>query len=235
MPAQVHPTPSSSSKSLNTYHLPPSTAKDFFQDSPWLKIPPHRRAEILVEPAFPRLGLLGGSSAGEGKMSKIAALAARRRQKENEKQNTTNTDTTDVLEDSTSSLSKLRAATAHTSYPVKQRPMTTRRIPESTSILDQKPEFASPEYPPPSIQREKNKTILKADPSEAIESVANVADLQAKPSLFARTLMVSPENALPLSPEPPTPLPEPAISSFDFLKPSPDDVVLKARNSKGPR
>jgi len=229
MPTQVHPTPSFSSKSLNTYHLPPSTAKDFFQDSPWLNIPPHRRAEILIEPVFPRLGLLGGSSAGEGKMSKIAALAARRRQKENEKQNTTNIDTTN------SSLSKLRAATAHTSYPLKQHPTTPRPTPESISALSQKQEFPSPKYPPPTIQEEKNYTTLKRDLSDVVQSVADVTDLQAKPSSFARTLMISHENSLHFTPEPPNPFPQRAITFFDFLKPSPDDMVLKAQNFKGPR
>jgi elongation factor 1 alpha-like protein len=237
MPTQVHTTPSSSSISLNTYRLALSTAKNFFQDSPWLNIPPHRRAEILIVPLFPRLGLLGGSPAGEGKMSKIAALAARRRQKENEKQNTMNTDTTDAVEDSASSLSRLRSATAHTSYPLKQRPMTLRPTPESTSTLGQKEEFPSPEYPPPTTQedKDKNKTIPKMDLSDAIQSIAEVAELQAKPSSFARTLMVSPGNALHLTPEPFNPFPQRAITTFDFLKPSPDDMVLKAQNSKGPR
>lgn len=65
----------------------PFTAKEFFRDCPWLRIPADREAEILIEPLYPRLGLLGGSSsAGDGgKMSKLAALAAKRRQKENEK------------------------------------------------------------------------------------------------------------------------------------------------------
>jgi elongation factor 1 alpha-like protein len=235
MQTQVHPTPSFSSRSLRTYPLPFSTAKDFFQDSPWLKIPPHRRGEILIEPVFPRLGLLGGSSAGEGKMSKIAALAARRRQKENEKQSTTNINIRDAAEESVSSLSKLRAATTHTSYPLKQRPTTLRPNQESLSAVDQKQELPSPEYTPPTIQEEKNRTLVKIDLSDVIQPVAEVADLQANPSSFARTLMISHENASHFTPEPPNPFPQHAITSFDFLKPSPDDVVLKAQNYKGPR
>ncbi|PGH27701.1 translation elongation factor Tu [Polytolypa hystricis UAMH7299] len=61
------------------------SAVDFFKDSPWLNIPAHRRAEILVEPLYPRLGLLGGAPEGGGKMSKLAALAAARKKRESEK------------------------------------------------------------------------------------------------------------------------------------------------------
>ena len=66
---------------------PPSPAKEFFQDCPWLKVPPHRQAEILIEPIYPRMGLLGGSGTQDDKPrpSKLAALAAKRRQKENER------------------------------------------------------------------------------------------------------------------------------------------------------
>lgn len=60
-----------------------SSAADFFKDSPWLDIPKERRGEILIEPLYPRGGLLGGSSSqGTGKISKLAALAAARKKKD---------------------------------------------------------------------------------------------------------------------------------------------------------
>lgn len=59
------------------------SARDFFKDSPWLDIPKERRGEILIEPLYPRGGLLGGSSSqGTGKISKLAALAAARKKKD---------------------------------------------------------------------------------------------------------------------------------------------------------
>lgn len=45
---------------------------EFWDDSPWGKIPSSRRADILVESVFPTGGLLGGS--GGGRSSKLAAL-----------------------------------------------------------------------------------------------------------------------------------------------------------------
>lgn len=64
-------------------HFSPS---EFFKDSPWLNIPTHRLGEILIEPLYPRFGLLGGSpSTTQGKVSKLAALAAARKRKESEK------------------------------------------------------------------------------------------------------------------------------------------------------
>ena len=235
MSAQVH---RQAVKEFNIHHLLPSTAKDFFWDSPWLNIPLHRRAEIRVEPVFSRLGLLGGSSTGEGKMSKIAALAAKRRQKEkeNEKQKVAATNTTDLPGDTASSLSKLRIATSHTLYPHKEHPLSSRHNLQSTSRIDQtqEPPPKGDALPPPREQRKDKRTEDSHQPNDA-QSGANIADMQAKPSMFARTLMVSCDAAWPLSSRPPTLLPEPVISSFDFLKPSPDDVVLKAQNFKGPR
>ncbi|KNG86790.1 translation elongation factor EF-1 subunit [Aspergillus nomiae NRRL 13137] len=80
------------------YPLPPDlapqepphfSAADFFRDSPWLNVPVHRKADILIEPLYPRLGLLGGSPESGGKVSKLAALAAARKKKEGDKASTT--------------------------------------------------------------------------------------------------------------------------------------------------
>ncbi|KAF7508651.1 hypothetical protein GJ744_009043 [Endocarpon pusillum] len=223
-------------KEPNIHHLLPSTAKDFFWDSPWLNIPFHRQAEIRIEPVFPRLGLLGGSSTGEGKMSKIAALAAKRRlkEKENEKQRGAATHTSGLPEDTASGLSKLRIATSHTLYPHKEHPLRSRHDLQSASRIDQTQETPPKgDALPPSRQQGKDKRTEDNHQLNGSQSGANVADMRAKPSMFARTLMISCDTALPLSSRPPTLLPEPVISSFDFLKPSPDDIVLKAQNFKG--
>ncbi|OJJ45509.1 hypothetical protein ASPZODRAFT_119957 [Penicilliopsis zonata CBS 506.65] len=79
---------------VSSYPLPPSwssacavpfSAAEFFRDSPWLNVPEHRKADIIVEPLHPRLGLLGGAPEAGGKVSKLAALAAARKKKESEK------------------------------------------------------------------------------------------------------------------------------------------------------
>lgn len=63
------------------------SAAEFFRDSPWLNVPAHRKADILMEPLYLRMGLLGGAQdAAGGKVSKLAALAAKRKQKEGEKE-----------------------------------------------------------------------------------------------------------------------------------------------------
>ncbi len=235
MPAQVY---CQAVKEFNAHHLQPSSAKDFFRDSPWLNIPLHRRAEIQIEPLFPRLGLLGGSSAGEGKMSKIAALAAKRRQKEkeNEKQKDAATNISDLPGDPASSLSKLRIATSRTSQPLKEHPLSSRHNLQSTSRMDQRQEpTPTNDELPPLRQQGKDKRVEDTDQPNDAQSRANAVDMRAKPSMFARTLTVSCNTVSPLSSSPPTLLPEPVVPSFDFLKPSPDDVVLKAQNFKGPR
>ncbi|KAL7269851.1 hypothetical protein RUND412_007465 [Rhizina undulata] len=58
----------------------PKTATElgFFLDAPWGNIPEYRRATILVEPIYPRGGLLGGAPP---KTSKLAALAKARKEK----------------------------------------------------------------------------------------------------------------------------------------------------------
>ena len=60
------------------------SAADFFKDTPWLNVPLHLQADVIVEPLYPRGGLLGGAS-GNTKPSKLAQLAAARKKKEEEK------------------------------------------------------------------------------------------------------------------------------------------------------
>src|ERR1700709_1407075 len=61
----------------------PFSFAEFFKDSPWLNIPPERQT-IFLAPLYPRGGLLGGSSDGTPKMSKLQALAAARKKKAQE-------------------------------------------------------------------------------------------------------------------------------------------------------
>lgn len=56
----------------------------FWDDAPWGKIAHDRLADIIIEPTYPRGGLLGGS--GAGKTSKLAALAKARKAAAEKKQ-----------------------------------------------------------------------------------------------------------------------------------------------------
>jgi elongation factor 1 alpha-like protein len=225
---------SQASERINIYHRPIPTAKNFFDDSPWLNIPSYRKADILVKPLFPRLGLLGGSSAGEGKMSKIAALAAKRRQKENEKQQVPTANNDFSCKDSTPSLDKLKIATKTTTDSLKARALQPRRRiesnPQPKEVIESSVQMSYRLLEPEDTERaaridEPENTLSNVDPTE----------LRATPSAFARILMDCHDRGSSFPSQPSDFLLEPVVSAFDFSKPSPDDVVLRARNFKGPR
>lgn len=189
----------------------------------------------MIEPIFPRLGLLGGSSAGDGKMSKIAALAAKRRQKnENQKASTANIESS--VENSASSMSRLRVSTKDIPETPAKGPLQPRQKLEPKTRPEQTQDPPSLEEasssPTKSGKDEKADETFKPD---HVQSAGDVADLRATPSMFARTLMDFRDSTLTFPPRPSTSLPDPVISSFDFSRPSPDEVVLRAQNSKGPR
>lgn len=76
--------------------LPPTSARDWFKDTPWTGLPANLVAEmVLAEPLRPSPKLLGGSS-------KLAKLAEERRKKAAAAQNTPSAPT-----DTTSSLDRL--------------------------------------------------------------------------------------------------------------------------------
>lgn len=169
-------------------------------------------------------------------MSKIAALAAKRRQKENENREPPTTNTEKSVDDPASSLSKLRISTKHTPDCAKEGPLLPRQNlqPKARSRRPQ-------ELPPaentssPRNQQEKTRTKDETDPPNDFQAVGDVADLRAKPSLFARILVDSHDVSSDIPSEACVFLPDSVISSFDFSKPSPDDVVLQAQSVKGLR
>ncbi|KAF7892059.1 hypothetical protein EAF00_008361 [Botryotinia globosa] len=69
----------------SSIHTTTLYAKSFFADTPWFKIPFERLAKFTPPPQLPG-GLLGGSSGGAPKMSKLQALAAARKKKAQEQQ-----------------------------------------------------------------------------------------------------------------------------------------------------
>ncbi|KAH1776803.1 hypothetical protein KXX07_006320 [Aspergillus fumigatus] len=260
MKKKQNPAPPVAAKGkVPAYPLPPVasspsshfSAKDFFRDSPWLNVPAHRKGEILIEPLYPRLGLLGGAPESGGKVSKLAALAAARKKKETDKAAsgapTTpgepgTPDRTPTVESKLASLS-LRERLAGNGKAQKpsesgQLPRTLRRGTPSESPLAQKK--LSPE---PS--KAKSPEMIPGEPTTRKpcageeETERPKASIRAPPSTFASTIVGA--NTRPQITEPShlysstvdlmqiygQDLTEP----FDFAGPSPDDVVLNAQSS----
>ncbi|KAK1143276.1 hypothetical protein N8T08_006803 [Aspergillus melleus] len=260
------PAPAAAPKAKGTtvpaYPLPPSTlepapqtahfsAAEFFRDTPWLNVPADRKAEILIEPLYPRLGLLGGNpEAGGGKVSKLAALAAARKKKESDKAPSPalgpaaggDQSQAPSTESKGAPLS-LRERLARNGKPQRSSESTpSPGTPEADSRLGspspaKKP---SPEPRRPSVPVEadlEEATQAHHIGSEPKEQPA--VNIRAPPSTFASTIVG--DAARPPATEPShlhsntldlmaiygQDLTEP----FDFTGPSPDDVVLNAQSS----
>ena len=222
----------------------PLTAAAFFKDAPWLGIPAHRRAEILIEPLYPRVGLLGGASTEcGGKVSKLAALAAARKKKENEKSNDASS------KPSTSSvalLDKLGGGRRVNNKAQDGLGQPKYHGDPLAAILDESMPLArnrtytmrkrrSPSPSPSSKEKVQEPPEDDHSPPQLPKSVV------ATPSTFARAMLgASAETGDPyaeMSPLTMFKLPYEAemniTESSAFAGPSPDDIVTKAQNSKG--
>ncbi|KAL9015493.1 MAG: hypothetical protein Q9185_007113 [Variospora sp. 1 TL-2023] len=207
----------------------------------------HRQGEILIEPLYPRGGLLGGSSTQGGpKVSKLAALAAARKKKANEKSDVVdpqqpnpsvallerlkNKDTPSETEAANGSVVDKDA----NSIPPKETPQTRRYL--SRRAKGPHKEVSDSDV----VKATSPATGATEDPVE-IPSAAILPT--ASPSTFARIMMGSLQDSetslieslqnvslsLPRSID--------ANTKIDpFAGPSPDDVVTKAQtSSKGPK
>ncbi|KAK6385972.1 hypothetical protein LTS17_001545 [Exophiala oligosperma] len=199
----------------------PFSAAEFFKDCPWLRVPECRKAVILIEPVYPRGGLLGGSS-GSGKPSKLAALAAKRRQKENERSSSNNTPAPSSENDYAARLQSLHI----NSQSNQQKPSTIRTnepCEDQTMTDDLQMQDA-----------DKTSTLETSTEQEREPEVLIVAQpvVRAKPSAFA-SIMTS--HDFDTRPQVPHNLvfPSPDPSRFAaFAEPSPDDVISRAQNAK---
>ncbi|KAE8354485.1 hypothetical protein BDV28DRAFT_130777 [Aspergillus coremiiformis] len=228
-------------------------AADFFRDSPWLNVPAHRKANILIEPLYPRLGLLGGAPESSGKVSKLAALAAARKKKEGDKASTAapaqraEADKRQTLstEQKGTSLS-LRERLAGNGKPQKTESAPSSRPLGKLSRLGshspQKKPSPEPIKPNGISQVKPTDTLNKNAVGPMINDEGKkepTVNIRASPSTFASTIvgdvtrpkMTEPSplysNSLDLMKIYGQDLTEP----FDFTGPSPDDVVLNAQNS----
>lgn len=215
----------------------------YFKDAPWLNIPEDRRGEILIEPLYPPGRLLGGSPS-QGKVSKIAALAAARKKKGNgatksiPQRSMTSVALLDKLSGRNSSTASSDPAlsvseTIHSESTGEDRVLKTQASAHPSQkdgwqITDSK------------LEVERHVRVLRqlptaSSPSPRVPTVAPVA----APSKFAKVLFgdsvfwqklppvasFQPYYMVPQGPK--------FTNSEAFAGPSPDDIVLKAQNSKG--
>ncbi|MCJ1478360.1 Hsp70 suppressor, GTPase facilitates ribosomal subunit dissociation [Lambiella insularis] len=224
----------------------PFSAKDFFEDCPWLNIPPSRKGEILIEPLYPRGGLPGGSAQAAPKVSKLAALAAARKKKENDK---STGDGSKPLTSSIALLDKLsitgkpstegKRTTQETSDYAEKRP----KIGSSESSLLASPVNREPRRYP--AKKPKVPSPVPIQPPDIDKTPDPIEDepeipppIAAAPSAFARTML----GTTHASNNPARTRIIPAALSFSpyalnltesnpFAGPSPDDIVANAQSS----
>jgi elongation factor 1 alpha-like protein len=190
----------------------PFSAVDFFQDSPWMKIPEHRKADIVIEPLYPRLGLRGGA-ANAGKVSKLAALASKRRQKENHPPASERDPGGELKEHC---------------LPNRTKPRITPPSRPKPAAADD-PRTAAHQAPPTSEESsaEADRPEHAPDPSLAIDQ-----NLRGHPSAFA-SIMTNHDPESQFTPSTDSLSVKVTATSFNFAEPSPDDIVTKAQSAKG--
>jgi elongation factor 1 alpha-like protein len=197
----------------------PFSAADFFKDCPWLKVPEHRRSEILIEPLYSRRGLLGGASSG--KVSKLAALAAKRRQKESEQQSASSVDVdAKSKDDYVASLAKLK---------VSQAPKT--KLDPGSDIHSAPPDSTSATQAEQTLSEKTKEFSTDDKQSKPGEDLLLAQDLRAAPSAFG-SIMTNHDTAVGQALETLF-LTAPAAVPASFAGPSPDDIVTKAQTGKG--
>lgn len=225
------------------------SAADFFRDAPWLKVPLHRKADIMIEPLYPRLGLLGGAPEAGGKVSKLAALAQARKKKEGEKtasaleassaSQTQNLVTPSDLPGPPRSLAERLAANTKTPKP--EGGLRRLGKPAPSPVQKQPaPEINEPEPAAPvesvSIPQPKH---VEVDPLQVPERQPLEPVIRAPPSMFASTIvgdaagptMAEPSHLHTNSVDLLKIYGQDHAEPFDFAGPSPDDVVLNAQNT----
>ena len=210
---------------------------DFFSDSPWLNIPKHRLGEILVEPLFPRGGLLGGSSKGDSApKSKLAALAAARKKKDDKRpEDVQNFTSSVVLLDKLSS--KPREVKSSNASSSSLKPLSVAAEQTGHEQPSRYPRQKSKALEPPRHNQPAAEPLKDSDSlCSPLTEIKSEITPTAQPSIFARTLFgaptVSQQHGVRISDHY---LVGPGTSAeFDFAGPSPDDIVTKAQNTKGP-
>lgn len=198
---------------------------EFFKDTPWLGVPPERQG-VFIAPLYPRGGLLGGSSDGAPKVSKLQALAAARKKKAQEQKSN---GTLGVEKP----MSGLSLSNGRSDEPENNKPAPTSKQPPRGFPLRKRKNSDPHEKPlKPSPQAE---NVSGTDDNVPMSAPPLELD-QAEPSAFANTMFNSRGRSPPSRPVNLFTLPYAAsptpITTNPFAGPSPDDVVIAAQ-SKG--
>lgn len=192
--------------------ISPTSAKGFFSDCPWGRVPEHRKADILIEPVYSSRGLLGGASK-VGKMSKLAALAARKRKENANPATPTKTVDEAPQDEYAASLSKLSLSNEKSRD---RTPRTTAKDGGGSTTKES------------STEAEGASELDRVDSMPAIKDEPIVE--RTAPSAFAGTFLddtTSDSNATIDTSIIGTP-----SSMFDFKDPSPDDIIYKAQTGR---
>ncbi|EEP76312.1 TEF1 protein [Uncinocarpus reesii 1704] len=223
------------------------SARDFFNDSPWLNIPLHRKADILVEPLYPRLGLLGGAQEGPGRMSKLAALAAARKKKESEKnkanqepaapepssvpvssENHRSTSISLLDRLASNGKSKAGSETRPSKFLLRKADRDANRAPQESQPTNPRGSMGSQQKP--------KSPIASPIPGPVKDMAPSKEDLLAPPSSFATIIIGSRNGQRPSCCSSHNfdmfrLYGQNLTESFNFADPSPDDVVINAQNA----
>lgn len=228
------------------------SAADFFRDSPWLNVPTERNVDIMVEPLYPRLGLLGGAPESGGKISKLAALAAARKKKEGEKATSTPTPTPTPTPDDFSTPQPERSKASPPE--LQSTPLSLReRLAASKSSKPEtdggvrrlgKPGLSAQAQSQKQLTPEPTKTPelslpKKVEPKDELEPEQPLLDIRASPSGFASAIvgnaagptMAQPSHVQSNNVDLLRIYGQDHAEPFDFADPSPDDMVLNAQNT----
>ncbi|KAB8200818.1 hypothetical protein BDV34DRAFT_229949 [Aspergillus parasiticus] len=232
---------------------PHFSAADFFRDSPWLNVPAHRKADILIEPLYPRLGLLGGAPESGGKVSKLAALAAARKKKEGDKASTAAPAQNAEVNQTPAPSTEQKGA----SLSLRERLAGSGKIPKPEGAQSPRPLGKLSRLGSHSPQKKPSPEPVKQNGASQVNS-ANVqqeltaeplvkkeekeqptVNIRASPSTFASTIvgdvtrpkLTEPSPLLSTSLDLMEIYGQNLTEPFDFTGPSPDDVVLNAQSS----
>ncbi|ESZ94291.1 hypothetical protein SBOR_5287 [Sclerotinia borealis F-4128] len=202
------------------------STKSFFADTPWLDIPLERRA-ILTPPARYPGGLLGGSSEGAPKMSKLQALAAARKKKAQDQQSSAS-----EVEKPMASLSLNQTGGESTTELHESKPINNSGSSSKDSKHGGFPHRKRKDANP-------HEKVLKPQPTPRdyqteVEPVVDSSPVyQASPSAFAstmfRTASATPRRQLENKFSMPYSSDILTAPANPFAGPSPDDVVIAAQ------
>lgn len=207
----------------------------------------------MIERLYPRLGLLGGAPETGGKVSKLAALAAVRKKEGGRTASTPETPSTPQPELSEKAAPEPRG----TSLSLRDRlnRNTKPQKPSETSgslhrlnksgLTSQLPAKAAKVEPSPEATNKVSETTpisteeATIEPKEQPELEQRAAHMRASPSTFANTIvgdaarrtMVEPSHLHCNSVDLLRIYGQDPAEHFDFVGPSPDDVVLNAQNT----